>query len=600
MISARALVSLLFAVAIPACAWGQGAILQGGPWTPGHVPQYVGQGSSQAVVQDGGGARGGAVGVNPSELGITARGTGTAPYAGQGTGPLGTNVCDYDAPTTNATGYHYLCLSPNAQGGGLLAYGASFPATALPFKFNINGTAYTFPFVTGGIVGPNTTTVGHLAVWNNTAGTLLADSTTLPALTGYISLLTSPTLSTSPTGNPTAGSLLATYSSLLLQTATSHTGNREFVTNIGMTSDIGFGSTNGNGDKVGLYVGVQAGTNSSDIWAVNFLCELKSNLNNSINNNCNETDLNNNYAHYFSLSPSVFGQINSGAGAYQSTAGSAVTGITPTIAVSGTTNAGGLVRLTVASTTTLQTGFRTTVSGVGGTTEANGVWTITVIDGSHINLQGSTFTHAYTSGGTISGPIWRYAFAAFNNTANEAAFYDFSDAKVSFSVDGAHDIGLDLRRVSFSIAPVIVANDSAYAALESDNTTVANILYLDPSNITQLGGGTAVDIQSTLRVNPAVDKNLRIATNIDLADGVTLFSGNNVNNALKGMEFGASKFEFGGGNVGIATATAAYPLDVNGDINSAGAYRQAGNVGVTCSGAPTGSFATLGGIVTHC
>lgn len=135
---------LLLFSALP--AFGQGTVLQGGPWQPGHVPQYVGQGSSQPVVQDGGGAGGGAVGVNPAELGVTARGVGAAPYAGQGSGAFGTNICDYDAPINNPAGYHYLCLSANAQGGGLLAYGAGGTATPLPFNIVINGQFSSLPF----------------------------------------------------------------------------------------------------------------------------------------------------------------------------------------------------------------------------------------------------------------------------------------------------------------------------------------------------------------------------------------------------------------------------------------------------------------------
>jgi hypothetical protein len=102
-------------------------------------------------------------------------GTGTPPFAGTGTGPLGTNLCDYDAPITNPTGYHYLCLSPNAQGGGLIAYGAAGGATQLPLTAIINGVSYPFPFVLTGVLGPGSSTVGNLALWNNTNGTLLKD-----------------------------------------------------------------------------------------------------------------------------------------------------------------------------------------------------------------------------------------------------------------------------------------------------------------------------------------------------------------------------------------------------------------------------------------
>lgn len=66
-------------------------------------------------------------------------------------------------------------------------------------------------------------------------------------------------------------------------------------------------------------------------------------------------------------------------------------------------NGDGLIRLTVASTSGWTTGDYKTISGVRGTTEANGTWQITVVDGTHIDLQGSTFTNAYVSGGVVGG-----------------------------------------------------------------------------------------------------------------------------------------------------------------------------------------------------
>lgn len=75
-------------------------------------------------------------------------------------------------------------------------------------------------------------------------------------------------------------------------------------------------------------------------------------------------------------------------------------------------NGSGLIRLTVASTATFATGQKKTVSDVVGTTEANGTWTITVVDGTHIDLQGSTFTNLYVSGGTIGGGIAEISLGA--------------------------------------------------------------------------------------------------------------------------------------------------------------------------------------------
>ena len=165
----------ILALLYPALGYSQKSVVQGGPSTSGHAPAYITDGTGQPIVFDSGPAGGGGAGVGLSELGITARGTGTPPFASQGSGQLGTNFCNYDAPTTNATGGHYLCMSANAQGGGLLAFGPFGTATALPFQFYVNGSTYQFPFVTGGIVGPGTTVINDVACWNNTAGTLLKD-----------------------------------------------------------------------------------------------------------------------------------------------------------------------------------------------------------------------------------------------------------------------------------------------------------------------------------------------------------------------------------------------------------------------------------------
>lgn len=79
-----------------------------------------------------------------------------------------------------------------------------------------------------------------------------------------------------------------------------------------------------------------------------------------------------------------------------------VTGVTYNATITGAANNGsGLIRLTVGSTTGLTTGQTVRVALVTGTTEANGFWTVTVVDGTKIDLQGSTFTNAYSSGGEI-------------------------------------------------------------------------------------------------------------------------------------------------------------------------------------------------------
>lgn len=73
-------------------------------------------------------------------------------------------------------------------------------------------------------------------------------------------------------------------------------------------------------------------------------------------------------------------------------------------------NGSGLIRLTVTSTTGMATGDVRSVWGIVGTVEANAQWTITVVDATHIDLQGSAFVNAYSSGGSVSG-----AFSAWTS-----------------------------------------------------------------------------------------------------------------------------------------------------------------------------------------
>ncbi len=66
--------------------------------------------------------------------------------------------------------------------------------------------------------------------------------------------------------------------------------------------------------------------------------------------------------------------------------------------ITGATNASPIV--ITSANHGLTTGQRVTITGVGGNTNANGTWTITVIDANTFSLNGSTGNSAYTSGGT--------------------------------------------------------------------------------------------------------------------------------------------------------------------------------------------------------
>jgi hypothetical protein len=81
-------------------------------------------------------------------------------------------------------------------------------------------------------------------------------------------------------------------------------------------------------------------------------------------------------------------------------------------------NGGGLIRLTVSGLTAgsgagspnLNTQNSVEVYGVTGTTEANGNWSFTIVDATHIDLLGSGFVHAYAGGGAIGGSLDQLPF----------------------------------------------------------------------------------------------------------------------------------------------------------------------------------------------
>lgn len=155
-------------------ACGQ-TVIQAGPATAGHLPQYFNQGTSQAIVGDGGGAGGGVINANPGEIGITSRGSGIYPVRGGGSGPNGEHFCAYDAPITTPGGYHALCFDPNSplDNGAIISYNAFGGAPQQPFDLYVNGTLVPL----SGLI--STITLGQTQVVNGAAFSLLADSSGL-------------------------------------------------------------------------------------------------------------------------------------------------------------------------------------------------------------------------------------------------------------------------------------------------------------------------------------------------------------------------------------------------------------------------------------
>ncbi|MFA7238189.1 MAG: hypothetical protein WC058_15110 [Phycisphaeraceae bacterium] len=165
------------------------------------------------------------------------------------------------------------------------------------------------------------------------------------------------------------------------------------------------------------------------------------------------------------------------------------------LTITGAASNGGpnLIRLTVASTATFSTGQKKIVNGVTGTTEANARWTITVVDATHIDLQGSTFTNAYVSGGTIGGGVDEIVVgsglsmsgATLSANLNTTSFYGYlsglelstagSSATFGVSVGSANDADqTDMMVLASAYTKTTSAWTVGTAAGALDTGTIAN------------------------------------------------------------------------------------------------------------------------------
>jgi hypothetical protein len=157
-----------------------------------------------------------------------------------------------------------------------------------------------------------------------------------------------------------------------------------------------------------------------------------------------------------------------------------------------------------------------TVAGVGGTTEANGTWTANYIDATHIDLVGTTFVHAWTSGGTAgvqvqaAGPIvfTSYPGPAGGNAPESVIWAGASTCGGGFAGNdttraeeqtpwGFNGYGKYIQISNMKIAPNANTSnaDSAPINIESvgDYWRAVNNELTWPSTIVALAGGIAGD-----------------------------------------------------------------------------------------------------------
>lgn len=146
----------------------------------------------------------------------------------------------------------------------------------------------------------------------------------------------------------------------------------------------------------------------------------------------------------FTSSPSETGLIKMIMNLDSSSIDSSASG--PTTAITGAVSNGAatLIRIT-ATGHGYATGDTVDISGVTGTTEANGSWIATVFDANTFDLVGSTFVNAYVTGGVSNLPntglssVWNGAEVNGAFLADSASVYQ-TTLKVYDSLGSTHDV----------------------------------------------------------------------------------------------------------------------------------------------------------------
>lgn len=158
-------------------------------------------------------------------------------------------------------------------------------------------------------------------------------------------------------------------------------------------------------------------------------------------------------------------------------------------------NGAGLIRLTVSSTAGWATNDIKAISNIVGTTEANGNWKVTVVDGTHIDLQGSIFANAYVSGGVVGGSLDDIQFSL--DEISVAALAELS------AVNNEHKIGF------FTGENLEAVLETAEQAIDSDGGRLLVKDYAPISDASTVQGSISYreTLQATAVYSPELPMN---------------------------------------------------------------------------------------------
>lgn len=163
-------------------------------------------------------------------------------------------------------------------------------------------------------------------------------------------------------------------------------------------------------------------------------------------------------------------------------------GVAPVTVSAAANNGSGAIRLTVSSTASMLTGQLWHAEATSGSTNATGNWTITVIDGTHVDLQGSTF--AATSAGYMRVPatirdikIYAEMSAAFAEQMVLTTGKFNSDSTVDTAVDGYTmenvSVSGSVRGWNYGVPVMSLFLNNAYSVGTWAGETIRNFVVRD-------------------------------------------------------------------------------------------------------------------------
>ncbi len=152
---------------------------------------------------------------------------------------------------------------------------------------------------------------------------------------------------------------------------------------------------------------------------------------------------------------------------------------TITGAASGT---GGVIQITytpISTNPTLATGNIVNIQAVGGTTEANGSWVITVVDATDFTLNGSVFANTYTSGGTFQQDIGFCTLPADYMGWSRVTFTGVPQQDLEYVAPGVFDqeFPSNFQPVIQTSIPEVFTVEAGFLKILPPNPTPIEFLY---------------------------------------------------------------------------------------------------------------------------